>query len=85
MSNVIGVNWNLIYRKQVEKLNKTIDRLKRENTVMIIRLAKYEKNSRMVKWFNDRDINENNNIVTTRNRQDDNVVGSSGSVHTKRD
>jgi hypothetical protein len=30
MSNVIGVNWNLIYRKQVEKLNKTIDRLKRE-------------------------------------------------------
>ena len=45
MSNVIGVNWNLIYRKQVEKLNKTIDRLKRENTVMRIRLAKYEKNS----------------------------------------
>lgn len=85
MSNVIGVNWNLIYRKQVEKLNKTIDRLKRENTVMRIRLAKHEKNSRMVKWFNDRDINENNNIGTTRNRQDDNVVGSSGSVHTKGD
>jgi len=85
MSNVIGVNWNLIYRKQVEKLNKTIDRLKRENTVMKIRLAKHEKNSRMVKWYNDRDINENNNIGTTRNRQDDNVVGSSGSVHTKGD
>lgn len=85
MSNVIGVNWNLIYRKQVEKLNKTIDRLKRENTVMRIRLAKHEKNSRMVKWFNDRDINENNNIRTTRDRQDDNVVGSSGSVHTKGD
>jgi len=85
MSNVIGVNWNLIYRKQVEKLNKTIDRLKRENTVMRIRLAKHEKNSRMVKWYNDRDINENNNIGTTRNRQDDNVVGSSGSVHTKGD
>jgi len=85
MSNVIGVNWNLIYRKQVEKLNKTIDRLKRENTVMRIRLAKHEKNSRMVKWYNDRDINENNNIRTTRNRQDDNVVGSSGSVHTKGD
>ena len=85
MSNVIGVNWNLIYRKQVEKLNKTIDRLKRENTVMRIRLAKHEKKSRMVKWYNDRDINENNNIGTTRNRQDDNVVGSSGSVHTKGD
>lgn len=85
MPNVIGVNWNLIYRKQVEKLNKTIDRLKRENTVMRIRLAKHEKNSRMVKWHNDRDINENNNIGTTRNRQDDNVVGSSGSVHTKGD
>jgi len=85
MPNVIGVNWNLIYRKQVEKLNKTIDRLKRENNVMRIRLAKHEKNSRMVKWYNDRDINENNNIGTTGNRQDDNVVGSSGSVHTKGD
>ncbi len=84
MSNVIGVNWNLIYRKQVEKLNKTIDRLKRENTVMRIRLAKYEKNSRMVKWFNDRDINENNNIRTTRNGEDNHVVELSGRVHSAR-
>ena len=85
MASITGINWSLVYRKKIDKLNKDIEKLRRENLLMKRRLAKYEKNSRMVKWFNDRDINENNNIGTTRNRQDDNVVGSSGSVHTKRD
>ena len=52
---------------KIDKLNKDIEKLRRENLLMKRRLAKYEKTMRMVYHYNRKDKNENDNIRTSGN------------------
>jgi hypothetical protein len=49
------------------------------------RLEKYEKTKRAVRYWNQKEKNEDNNIRTTGNREDNNVVESGRRVHQARD
>ena len=55
MASITGINWSLVYRKKIDKLNKDIEKLRRENLLMKRRLAKYEKTMRMVYHYNRKD------------------------------
>ena len=74
MASITGINWSLVYRKKIDKLNKDIEKLRRENLLMKRRLAKYEKTMRMVYHYNRKDKNENDNIRTSGNGQDNNII-----------
>ena len=67
MASITGINWSLVYRKKIDKLNKDIEKLRRENLLMKRRLVKYEKTMRMVYHYNRKDKNENDNIRTSGN------------------
>ena len=64
----VGVNWHLRFRLKIEKLNKENEELKLKNAILKRKIKKYE----------------NNNIRTPWNRQDNNVVKSSGSIYPTR-
>jgi cell division protein FtsB len=66
--NDIGVNWHLRFRLRIEKLEKENEELKLKNKILERKVKKYE----------------NNNTGTSWNRQNNNVVESSGSVYTTR-
>tara|TARA_R110001592_G_scaffold156493_1_gene387035 strand:- start:32 stop:238 length:207 start_codon:yes stop_codon:yes gene_type:complete len=65
---MIGVNWHLRFRLKIEELQKENEELKLKKKILERKVKKYE----------------NNNIRTTGNRQDNNVVESGGSVYTAR-
>ena len=65
----IGTNWHLKFREEIANLKKEVEILKLRNTILKRKLKKYE----------------NNNIRTTRNGKDNNVVKSSGRVYPTRD
>ena len=67
--NDVGANWHLRFRLKIEELQKENDKLKAQKNILERKLKKYE----------------NNNIRTTWNRKDNNVVESSGSIYTARD
>ena len=67
--NDIGVNWHLRFRLRIEKLEKENEELKLKNKILERKVKKYE----------------NNNIRTTRNRKDNNVVKISRRLYTKWD
>jgi len=54
----VGVNWHLRFRLKIEQLNKENEELKLKNRLLTRRIKKYE----------------NNNIRTTRNREDNNTI-----------
>jgi cell division protein FtsB len=64
----VGVNWHLRFRLKLEKLEKENEYLKMKNRLLTRKIKKYE----------------NNNIRTTRNREDNNSVEPGRSVHTTR-
>ena len=64
----VGENWHLRFRLKLEELQKENEYLKMKNRLLTRKIKKYE----------------NNNTRTTWNRQDDNSVESSRSVHTGR-
>jgi len=57
----IAPNWHLRFRLKIEELTKENEKLKTKNSILERKLNKYE----------------NNNIRTTGDRQDNNVVRSS--------
>ena len=57
----IAPNWHLRFRLKIEELTKENEKLKTKNSILERKLKKYE----------------NNNMRTTGNRQDNNVVRSS--------
>ena len=58
----IGINWHLKFRQEIDSLKKEVENLKIRNAILKRKLTKYE----------------NNNIRTTGNRQDNNLVKLSG-------
>jgi len=54
----VGPNWHLRFRLKIEQLQKENDELKLKNRILKRKIKKYE----------------DNNIRTTRNRQDNNSV-----------
>jgi cell division protein FtsB len=67
--NDVGANWHLRFRLKIEELQKENDKLKTQKNILERKLKKYE----------------NNNIRTTWNREDNNIVEPSGSIYTARD
>jgi len=64
----VGVNWHLKFRLKIEELLKENEKLKLKNKILQRKVKKYE----------------DNNTRTTRNREDNNTIESSRSVHTGR-
>ena len=64
----IGINWHLKFRQEIDNLKEEIEDLKKYNTVLKKKLTKYE----------------NNNIRSTGNRQDNNVVELGGRIYKNR-
>ena len=64
----VGENWHLRFRLKIEELHKENEDLKLKNRILKRKIKKYE----------------NNNIRTTRNGKDNNVVKSSGSIYPTR-
>ena len=64
----VGVNWHLKFRLKIEELLKENEKLKLKNKILQRKIKKYE----------------DNNTRTTRNREDNNTIESSRSVHTGR-
>ena len=64
----VGVNWHLRFRLKLEKLQKENEYPKMKNRLLTRKIKKYE----------------DNNTRTTRNREDNNTIESSRSVHTGR-
>ena len=64
----VGVNWHLRFRLKLEKLEKENEYLKMKNRLLTRKIKKYE----------------NNNIRTTRNGQDDNLVEFGGRIYKNR-
>ena len=58
----VGVNWHLKFRLKIEELQKENEQLKTKNKILERKVKKYE----------------DNNIRTTRNRKNNNVVKFSG-------
>ena len=65
----VGVNWHLRFRLKLEKLEKENEYLKMKNRLLTRKIKKYE----------------NNNIRTTGNGKDNNVIKLSGRIYTKGD
>jgi acyl-[acyl carrier protein]--UDP-N-acetylglucosamine O-acyltransferase len=84
MTSNIGLNWKLIYERKIKHLKKLYIKIYDENQKMKRRLEKYEKTKRAVRYWNQKEKNEDNNIRTTGNREDNNVVEPSRRVHTAR-
>ena len=64
----IGINWHLKFRQEIDSLKKEVENLKIRNAILKRKLTKYE----------------NNNIRTTGNRQDNNVVEPGGRIYKNR-
>ena len=65
----VGENWHLRFRLKLEELQKENEYLKMQNRLLKRKIKKYE----------------NNNIRTTGNGKDNNVVKSGGSIYPARD
>ena len=65
----VGENWHLRFRLKIEELHKENEDLKLKNRILKRKIKKYE----------------NNNIRTTGNGKDNNVVKSGGSIYPARD
>ena len=65
---MIGVNWHLNFRLKIEELQKENEELKIKNNILKRKVKKYE----------------DNNIRSTRDREDNNTVKSGRSVYTAR-
>ncbi len=65
----VGENWHLRFRLKIEELHKENEDLKLKNRILRRKIKKYE----------------NNNIRTTGNGKDNNVVKSGGSIYPARD
>jgi hypothetical protein len=85
MTSSIGLNWKEIYERKIKHLKKLYIKIYDENQKMKRRLEKYEKTKRAVRYWNQKEKNEDNNIRTTGNREDNNVVESGRRVHQARD
>ena len=68
MTSSIGLNWKEIYERKIKHLKKLYIKIYDENQKMKRRLEKYEKTKRAVRYWNQKEKNEDNNIRTTRNR-----------------
>ena len=82
MTSSIGLNWKEIYERKIKHLKKLYVKIYDENQRMKRRLAKHEGSRRMVTYWNEKEKYENNNIGTTGNREDNNVVEPGRRVHT---
>jgi hypothetical protein len=82
MTSKIGINESLKFREEIARLKKIYIKIYDENQRMKRRLEKYEKTKRAVRYWNQKEKYENNNIRTTGNREDNNVVEPSRRVHT---
>jgi hypothetical protein len=82
MTSKIGINESLKFREEIARLKKIYIKIYDENQRMKRRLEKYEKTKRAVRYWNQKEKYENNNIGTTGNREDNNVVKPSRRVHT---
>jgi hypothetical protein len=82
MTSKIGINESLKFREEIARLKKIYIKIYDENQRMKRRLAKHEESRRMVTYWNAKEKYENNNIGTTGNREDNNVVEPSRRVHT---
>ena len=69
MQTRIGINWYMRLQERISQLEHQLDDMRAHNKVLIKKLKKYE----------------NNNIRTTGDGQDDNLVKSGGSVYPARD
>ena len=85
MTSKIGINENLKFREEIVRLKKLYVKIYDENQRMKRRLAKHEGSRRMVTYWNEKEKYENNNIGTTGNREDNNVVKLGRRVHTAGD
>ena len=65
----VGENWHLRFRLKIEELHEENEKLKLKNRILRRRVKKYE----------------NNNIRTTGNGKDNNVIKSGGSIYSARD
>ena len=64
----VGVNWHLRFRLKIEQLQQENEELKLKNRILKRKIKKYE----------------DNNIRTTRNGEDNNLVKFSGSIYSAR-
>ena len=64
----IGPNWHLRLRLKIEELQKKVDYLNMKTRILKRKIKKYE----------------DNNIRTTRNGEDNNLVKFSGSIYSAR-
>ena len=64
----IGTNWHLKFREEIANLKKEVEILKLRNTILKRKLKKYE----------------NNNIRTTGNGQNNNLVKFGGRIYKNR-
>ena len=69
MANTIGINWYARLQAKIADLEHKLEDVQSHNKEIKRKLKKYE----------------NNNIRTTRNGKDNNVVKSSGRVYPTRD
>ena len=69
MANTIGINWYARLQAKIADLEHKLEDVQAYNRELKRKLNKYE----------------NNNIRTTRNGKDNNVVKSSGRIYTARD
>ena len=82
--SAIGLNWSEIKDRKIKELQDKVDKLYRENQKMKRRLIKHEGSRDMVNYWNKKGKNEDDNIGTTRNRKDNNVVKLGGRIYSKR-
>ena len=68
MKTRIGINWYMRLQERIAHLEHQLEDVQAHNKVLIKKLKNYE----------------NNNIRTTRNRQDDNLVKFSGPIYPAR-
>jgi cell division protein FtsB len=69
MAHKIGINWYSRLQQKIAHLEHQIEDAKAHNKILIKKLKKYE----------------NNNIRTTGNGKDNNVIKSGGSIYSARD
>ena len=69
MANTIGINWYARLQAKIADLDHKLEDVQAHNRELKRKLKKYE----------------NNNIRTTGNGKDNNVVKSSGRIYTARD
>ena len=68
MKTRIGINWYMRLQKRIAHLEHQLEDVQAHNKVLIKKLKNYE----------------NNNLRTTRNRQDHNLVKLSGPIYSAR-